>query len=100
MACQLRERTIRSVDLVEAHIARIAATHDDLNAVVVPMFDQARQAAEQADRLLQETGVEQGALLGVPVTIKEFFDVAGAPTTGGIQASVIPKAKSDAVAVA
>ncbi len=67
------------------------------NAVVVRDFDRAMEAARAADVAL--AGGEQGTLLGVPMTVKECFDVAGLPTTWGIPGTQGIPVTRDAVAV-
>jgi fatty acid amide hydrolase len=70
-------------DVVEAFIGGIERVNDRLNALVVPLFEQARAAARAADATC-DRGEALGPLHGVPVTIKEMFDVAGTPTTVGL----------------
>jgi amidase len=53
-----------------------------LNAIVVFDWERAAAAAQQADQALAQ-GLPCGPLHGVPMTIKESFDVAGLPTTWG-----------------
>jgi len=62
------ELTARAV--VDAHIRRIEAVNPQLNAVVFPLFEQARQAADAADSA-RRRGEPLGPLHGVPITIKE-----------------------------
>lgn len=81
LAAALRARRISSVEIVDQTIRRIEAHDGALNAVVVRDFDRARDAARAADAALARG--EEGALLGVPVTVKESFNVAGLPTTWG-----------------
>ena len=69
--------------VVEAHIRRIEAVNPRLNAVVVPLFEQARAEASRADRL-HEQGTLLGPLHGVPITVKEQYMVSGTPTTVGL----------------
>jgi Asp-tRNA(Asn)/Glu-tRNA(Gln) amidotransferase A subunit family amidase len=88
---------LTAVDAVEAHIARIEQVNPQLNAVVVPLFEQARQQARQAD---QTPPSQRGPLHGVPVTVKECFDVAGMPSTAGLTARSAHHAESDAPLVA
>jgi fatty acid amide hydrolase len=83
MARQIAAGQLTSVELVEAHIERIAAVDPKLNAVVVPLFDQARREAKAADEA-RRTGQPLGPLHGVPITIKECFHVAGTAATEGI----------------
>jgi amidase len=81
----------------EAAIARIEALDGAINAVVVRDFERARAAADLADAAVKRG--ERGPLLGVPMTVKEAFDVAGLPTTWGFEQHRDFVAKEDAVAV-
>jgi len=82
LAERIRERQVSVVDVVEAHIGRIETVNPQLNAVVIPLFDEARAQAAAADDALRR-GEEVGLLHGVPVTIKEQYRVAGTQTTLG-----------------
>ena len=66
---------------MDAAITRIEALDAKINAVVVRDFDRARAAAATADAALAKG--ERWPLLGVPITVKEQFGVAGLPTTWG-----------------
>ena len=81
----------------DAAIARIEARDGALNAVVVRDFDRARAAAAALDARIA-TGFD-AALLGVPMTVKESFDVAGLPTTFGFVEHRDFIAGADAIAV-
>jgi len=81
----------------EAAIARIEALDGPINAVVVRDFERARAAADAADAAVARG--ESGPLLGVPMTVKEAFDVAGLRTTWGFEQHRDFTAKEDAVAV-
>ncbi len=83
--------------LCEAAIARIEARDGALNAVVVRDFDSARAQARAADAALARG--ERRPLLGVPITVKESFNVAGLPTTWGFEHARGFVAQADAVAV-
>ena len=90
---------LSSAEVVEAHIQQVEAVNRQLNAVVFPMFDQAREMARQLDNR-RARGSSLGALHGLPVTIKDMFDLQGAPTTAGITTRSGHRAISDADAVA
>ena len=62
-------------------IERIERLDRRINAVVVRDFERARDAARAADTALSRG--EAGALLGIPISVKESFNVAGLPTTWG-----------------
>lgn len=83
LACRIAAGRLSSREIVEAHIRRIEVVNPRLNAVVVPLFEQARAEATRADRL-REQGTLLGPLHGVPITLKEQFMVSGTPTTVGL----------------
>ena len=93
----LAERRVSALELCDAAIARIEAGDGPINAVVVRDFGRAREAARAADAALARG--ERGALLGVPMTVKEAFDVAGLPTTWGMRQFSDHLAGRDAVIV-
>jgi amidase len=77
----LAARQISARELLDAAIARIEALDEKINAVVVRDFDRARVAADAADVALGRG--ERLSLLGLPMTVKEQFNIAGLPTTWG-----------------
>ncbi|MHA1947276.1 MAG: amidase [Candidatus Hodarchaeales archaeon] len=83
MAQKIREQELSSEEVVEAHIKRIKEVDKQLNSVVIPLFDEARKQAIEADKTLQE-GKPVGPLHGVPVTIKEQYNVIGTETNVGV----------------
>ena len=72
---------VSSRELVDSAIARIEALDSKINAVVVRDFDGARAAAAAADATLARG--DRQSLLGLPITVKESFNVAGLPTSMG-----------------
>jgi amidase len=83
LAQRIARRQLSSAEVVNAHLARIDAVNPALNAVVRVLGDQAREAADLADRRLA-VGETVGPLHGVPFTVKENIDMAGLPTTWGV----------------
>ena len=77
----LAAREISSRELVDAAISRIQALDGKINAVVVRDFDRARAAADAADATIARG--ERRPLLGLPMTVKEQYNVAGLPTCWG-----------------
>jgi amidase len=98
LADALRRRELSALEATEAAIGRIEALDGPINAVVVRDFDRAIDAAKAADAALARG--DAGSLLGVPMTVKEAFDVEGLPTTWGVEAFSNYRADEDAVAVA
>jgi amidase len=77
----LTNRQVSSRELVDAAIARIELLDPKINAVVVRDFERARASADAADAALAKG--ERQPLLGLPITVKESFNVAGLPTSVG-----------------
>ena len=71
-----------SVELVRASTSRIERHDAALRAFITPTVERALSEAEHADALFRR-GVDRGPLQGVPVALKDLFDVAGVPTTAG-----------------
>ncbi|WP_427893260.1 amidase [Kribbella sp. GL6] len=82
LVAALRAGEVTSVELTEQAIARIERDDQAINAICVPDFDRARDAAHAADQARARG--EDRPLLGVPVTVKESYDVVGLPTTWGV----------------
>ncbi len=79
LAKLVRDREIGCLELTDLYLERIERLDTRLNAVVVRDFERAREAARRLDDA-PEAG---GPLHGVPITLKESYDVAGLPTTWG-----------------
>jgi amidase len=97
LAAGLRKKTYSSAELCEAFIGRIEALDGQINAVVVRDFERARADARAADAAL--TRGETRPLLGVPMTVKESFDLRGHPTTWGMEEHREHRAREDALVV-
>ena len=82
--------------LESAHVA--AERHRDLNAIAWVDWDAAAAAADALDAQAR-SGAPLGPLHGVPLTIKDLYEVAGMPTAGGTRA-VLPPLGGESVAVA
>ena len=82
MARAIQNKEVSSVELVEAHLARIDEVNPALNAVVMLAAERARAEAAEADAALAR-GESKGALHGVPFTLKDSIDTEGVITTGG-----------------
>ena len=88
---------VSSVELTGAAIARLERIDGTIGAVCVPDLDRALAAAHVAD-VARRDG-DRRPLLGIPMTVKESFNVAGLPTTWGIPAFKDFLAPADALAV-
>jgi amidase len=82
LAAQLRSRRLGSLELLDHFLDRIARHNKTLNAVCVLDIERARKRAKALDRVTAK-GNRHGPLHGLPMTVKESFDIAGLPTTWG-----------------
>lgn len=98
LADRVRRKDISSVELTRYFIDRIERFDSTLNAVPVRDFDRALEAAAAADLALAR-GEHMGPLHGLPMTIKESYDIAGLPTTWGNPAWKDNVATADSVVV-
>ncbi|MDE1180851.1 amidase [Paraburkholderia sp.] len=94
----LADGRVSAIDLLEQTLARIDRFDAALNAIAVRDDDRARQAARAADAALARG--ERKPLLGVPVTVKESFDVAGLVTSVGNPRYADNRVERDSDAVA
>src|SRR5437899_3921522 len=100
LARAIRNRTLSSVEATEAHLERIARLNGSINALVVVDRERAIKAARAADRAQAKKGTKLGPLHGVPITVKEAFDVAGLHTTSSHPPLKDNVARNDATLVA
>ena len=75
-------RTLSPVDVVDALMARIKRRNPSLQAYIAVYEDDARMAAEAADKAIR-SGHRVGPLHGVPIALKDLVDLQGRITTGG-----------------
>jgi amidase len=98
MARLIREREVSPVEIVKAHLERIAELNPALNAIVTLAPDALDRAKEAEAAVMR--GDELGSLHGVPVTIKDTIETAGLRTTSGsvIRQDYVPQTDAPAVA--
>jgi fatty acid amide hydrolase len=83
IAARIAARELSSAAVVEHFVARLKSVNSKLNAVTADLSESARKAAKDIDKALAR-GEKLGPLAGVPVTIKECFDLAGTASTFGL----------------
>ncbi len=98
LASAIRRRKIGCQELLELYVARMEKHNPKINAIVATDLPAARKRAKAADAALKR-GKIWGPLHGVPMTIKESFDVAGMPTTWGVPELKDNVPKRNAIAV-
>ncbi len=94
IARRIQKRELSAQQVVEAFVQHIEAVDKKLNAVIITRFDEARAEAIEADEAIRE-GRFVGPLHGVPITIKEQFDVSGLETNVGVPNQTGRIAESD-----
>jgi aspartyl-tRNA(Asn)/glutamyl-tRNA(Gln) amidotransferase subunit A len=99
IAALLRERQASSLELTRAYLARIARLDARLSTYISVAAEEAERQARAADAEIGSGGY-RGPLHGVPVGIKDLFDVSGLPTTFGSKILRHHVATSDATVVA
>jgi aspartyl-tRNA(Asn)/glutamyl-tRNA(Gln) amidotransferase subunit A len=101
LGADLEKGRTTSRELVEQALARIADPAGEGKRAFIKLYaESARAEADHADRL-RKGGVRRSAVDGLPVSLKDLFDVAGDVTRAGSRIlENSPPAKSDAAAVA
>ncbi len=75
LADLVRQREVKPVELVDAAIARAKKLNPAMNAIILPLYERAREQAAQT--------LPQGPLRGVPTTIKDLrCPAVGEPRQG------------------
>ena len=80
IAAGVRSGSLRAVDVLDQHLARIAAREGDIHAFNLVLVDEARDAAAAIDASVA-AGIDPGPLAGVPVALKDNMCTRGIPTT-------------------
>jgi amidase len=98
LSAALAAKKVSAVELAQDAIARIERHDGRINAVCVRDFTRGLEAARAADAARQRG--ETAPLLGIPLTIKESYNLAGTPTTWGFPEQKAFTPPEDALAVA
>ncbi|MBS4209899.1 amidase [Bacillus sp. FJAT-50079] len=84
LAGKIRNEEISSVEATSAFISHLQHINPTINALVEDRFTAALKEAEAAD-LQMKVGNAKGKLFGVPISVKESFDVSNMKTTSGLR---------------
>ncbi|WP_347350178.1 amidase [Intrasporangium sp.] len=98
LAGRLRAREVGAVEVVEAVLARIEQVEPQVRAFVTVTAESAREQARSAQATLDRDREEAPVLTGVPVAVKDLFDVQGMVTAAGSRALADNVARRDSVA--
>ena len=91
-----RSGEIGCLELLDHYIARTDRLNLRLNAIIARDLERARKRARALDHT---SGDKTAPLFGVPMTVKESFDIAGLPSTWGYEDRRRHRAEADALAV-
>lgn len=92
----LASRKLSSVEVTEAFCHRAAIAQQLTNCLTEPLFESALQRAKELDSYLRDNGKPFGPLHGLPVSMKDTFDIRGVDTSIGIAALCYKPAKENA----
>ncbi len=98
LSAMVRDQKISSVGLLQHFLDRVARFNPALNAIVAMNTEAAMARAVEADKALA-AGQSWGPLHGLPITIKDSFEVAGMLTTSGAPELRDHRSQYNAVAV-
>ena len=100
LSAAIKGREVSAAEVLRAHRERIEALDQKLNCFTDLTFARAEAAAAEVDRKIA-AGENPGPLAGVPVAVKNLYDVAGLPTRAGSKIRrTAPPAVADAPALA
>jgi aspartyl-tRNA(Asn)/glutamyl-tRNA(Gln) amidotransferase subunit A len=84
LSSRIHARKVSPAELVEACLKRIDALNPNLHAFITVLGNEARDQAKFADAEIK-AGKWRGPLHGIPVAVKDFYDMAGVKTTAGFE---------------
>ena len=99
LAAAIRSKQVSSLEVIDAHLVQIERANGALNAVVHVMAENARNEARAADQAIAR-GDALGPFHGVPMSVKDAWEVAGVPSTGGTlgRAGYLPQRDATVIA--
>ncbi|MCH8206722.1 MAG: aspartyl/glutamyl-tRNA amidotransferase subunit A [Chloroflexi bacterium] len=75
-------RELSPVEIIDAHLERVERTDRQLNSFITLLRDESIAAAKRAEKAVL-SGQDLGPLHGIPIGLKDLYDVKGVPTTVG-----------------
>ncbi|KAK1993219.1 amidase [Colletotrichum falcatum] len=92
----LRSGQVSAEGLIRAYVARACEAHRKTNCLTDPCFDEAIERARELDDFRRTHGRLMGPLHGVPVSVKDQFDIKGLASTLGYVGNAFTRAREDA----
>ena len=95
---KIKQREVSSLEVLESFLAQVEKVNPKINAIVALDIERAKEKAKEADNKISLKS-KLGPLHGLPMTIKDAFEVEGIVSTGGNPAwkDNIPKRNAEAV---
>ena len=75
-------KKLSPVEVIDAHLERVERTDERLNSFITLLRDESVAAAKRAEQAVM-SGAVLGPLHGIPIGLKDLYDVKGVPTTVG-----------------
>uniref|UniRef100_A0A671DPL5 Fatty acid amide hydrolase 2 n=1 Tax=Rhinolophus ferrumequinum TaxID=59479 RepID=A0A671DPL5_RHIFE len=106
LAKLIRQRKVKCIDVIQAYINRIMDVNPLINGIVKYRFEEAKKEAHAVDTKLAEKQEDDATLekkwpfLGVPLTVKEAFQLQGMPNSSGLVNRRNTISQTDATVVA
>ncbi|KAI0173252.1 amidase [Hypoxylon sp. FL1284] len=97
LARRIASGELRSEDVTKAYIDRAIKAHNQTNCFTEVLFQDALAQARQLDEYREKNGSVVGPLHGIPVTLKDQFNISGYDTTLGYVSRTFNPATEDAV---
>jgi amidase len=99
IAAAIRGKDVSCLEVMDAHLDHIQRVNPPLNAVVRVLAESARREAGAADDALAR-GDCSGPFHGVPMTVKDAWELNGVPSTGGTlgRAAFVPERDATVIA--
>ena len=85
-ASLISSSAISPVELTQAYLSRIEQLDPQLNCFITLLSDTALATAQEAETSIRQ-GVYKGLLHGIPLALKDVFEIEGTHTTGGAERS-------------
>ena len=94
---KIKQKEVSAKEVLESFLKQVESVNPSINAVVALDAERAIEKAKQADKKTASKSL--GPLHGLPMTIKDAFEVEGIVSTGGNPAwkENIPKRNAEAV---
>ncbi|KAL4944947.1 hypothetical protein BDV06DRAFT_232139 [Aspergillus oleicola] len=96
---KLARGELSSAQVTEAFCARAAIAHQLVNCLTVFFPETALERARELDDQLKETGKPVGPLHGLPIALKDTYDLPGYATTWGYAANASHRAQRESATV-